>query len=62
MGGFTVNYFEPDYPEMQENLSKWVMEGSLRLPEHIEEGIDQFPKALTLLFSGGHKGKLMVAP
>jgi NADPH-dependent curcumin reductase CurA len=38
------------------------MQGSLRLPEHIEEGIDQFPKALTLLFSGGHKGKLMVAP
>jgi hypothetical protein len=62
MGGFTVNYFEQDYPEMQENLSKWVMEGSLRLPEHIEEGIDQFPKALTLLFSGGHKGKLIVAP
>jgi NADPH-dependent curcumin reductase CurA len=32
------------------------------LPEQIEEGIEQFPKALTMLFSGGHMGKLMVAP
>lgn len=62
MAGFTVNYYEQDFPEMQENLSQWVIDGSLRLPEHIEEGIDQFPKALLMLFSGGHKGKLMVAP
>ncbi len=62
MTGFTVNYFDQDFPEMQENLSQWVIDGSLRLPEHIEEGIDQFPKALMMLFSGGHQGKLMVAP
>jgi len=32
------------------------------LPEQVESGIDQFPRALTLLFSGGHMGKLLVAP
>jgi NADPH-dependent curcumin reductase CurA len=28
----------------------------------VEEGIEQFPDALIKLFSGGHKGKLLVAP
>ncbi len=62
MLGFTVNHYQQDFAEMQEDLSKWVIEGKLRLPEHIEEGIDRFPQAITMLFTGGHTGKLLVAP
>ena len=62
MLGFTVMRFAEDYAEIQAAITEWVLAGKLKLPEQIEEGIEQFPKALTMLFSGGHMGKLMVAP
>lgn len=34
----------------------------LTLPEHVEHGIERFPDALIMLFTGGHMGKLLVAP
>jgi NADPH-dependent curcumin reductase CurA len=39
-----------------------MKEGRLTLPEHVEQGIERFPDALLMLFSGGHMGKLLVAP
>lgn len=62
MRGFTVDHFTSEFAEMERKLSGWMREGRLNLPEQIENGIDQFPRALTLLFSGGHMGKLLVAP
>ena len=62
MLGFTVMRFAEDYAEIQAAITEWVLAGKLKLPEQIEDGIEQFPKALTMLFSGGHMGKLMVAP
>jgi len=62
MLGFTVMRFAEDYAEIQAAITEWVLAGKLKLPEQVEEGIEQFPKALTMLFSGGHMGKLMVAP
>jgi len=62
MLGFTVMRFAEDYPEIQAAITEWVLSGQLKLPEQVESGIDQFPRALTLLFSGGHMGKLLVAP
>lgn len=61
MRGFTVDNFMADFPEMEANLSGWLKDGSLNLPEQIEEGIESFPKALCMLFNGGHTGKLLVA-
>jgi NADPH-dependent curcumin reductase CurA len=54
--------FAERYPEIQSGITDWVLSGKLKLPEQVENGIDQFPRALTLLFSGGHMGKLLVAP
>jgi NADPH-dependent curcumin reductase CurA len=62
MHGFTVDFHAAAFPEMEADISTWLSSGALKMPEHIEEGIEQFPKALTLLFTGGHVGKLLVAP
>ena len=60
MLGFTVDHFSEQFPKMENDLAGWIKEGKLNLPEHIEEGIDNFPKALVLLMTGGHMGKLLV--
>ena len=62
MIGFTVDRYADDFPKMEQEISGWIKEGKIRLPEHIEKGIDKFPQALMMLMTGGHKGKLLVAP
>jgi NADPH-dependent curcumin reductase CurA len=62
MGGFTVDHFSAKFPEASARLAGWLADGSLKLPEHIEAGIERFPGALIRLFTGGHMGKLLVTP
>jgi NADPH-dependent curcumin reductase CurA len=62
MRGFTVDHFMTSFPAMEADLSGWLKDGTLHMPEHIEEGIESFPKALSMLFDGGNKGKLLVKP
>ena len=62
MRGFTVDHYMSEFPNMESDISGWLVDGSLKMPEQIEEGIDKFPAALCMLFNGGHTGKLLVAP
>lgn len=62
MCGFTVDHFAARFPEATAKLAGWMKEGRLKLPEHIESGIERFPAALAKLFTGGHRGKLLVTP
>ena len=62
MEGFAVNFFETRYAEAQQELSAWLEEGKLVMHEHAFSGIDHFPDALLTMFSGGHRGKLIVEP
>ncbi len=62
MRGFTVDHYASVHEQAQAELSGWLNSGALHLREHIVEGIDNFPGALDTLFSGGHMGKLLVAP
>lgn len=62
MRGFTVDHYMDQFGQMEQELSDWMASGQLSLAEHIEAGIDNFPKALVMLFNGGHKGKLLVTP
>jgi NADPH-dependent curcumin reductase CurA len=39
-----------------------VAGSEIRLPEHVEKGIERYPAALDRLFTGGHMGKLLVTP
>ena len=60
MEGFTVMHFEERYAEASKELLSFYKEGKLKIPYHIEEGIENFPLALQKLFTGGNIGKLMV--
>ncbi len=62
MLGFTVDHFMEHFADWEAEMAGWIREGKLKLPEHIEEGIDSFPHAIVMLMTGGHKGKLLVAP
>ena len=62
MHGFTVDHYTPQFPEMEANLSQWAAEGKLQMPEHIESSLAHLPSALAVLYSGGHRGRLLVAP
>ncbi|KAG6817330.1 hypothetical protein H0H87_009928 [Tephrocybe sp. NHM501043] len=59
--GFIVFDYASRYPEAIEELSAGLIDGSIKRRFHIVEGgIEQAPKALPLLFSGGNTGKLVV--
>ncbi|MEZ5560576.1 MAG: NADP-dependent oxidoreductase [Pseudomonadales bacterium] len=62
MRGFTVDHFMARFGEATPQLLGWMNDGRLKLPEHIEPGIERFPAALIKLFTGGHVGKLLVTP
>ena len=63
MHGFTVmqymmNPFTTIYAMI---ILTWgFFRGWLKMPEHVERGIETFPKAMVKMFEGGHIGKLMV--
>ena len=60
MEGFTVMHFEDRYEEASKELLSLHQQGKLKIPYHIEDGIENFPLALQKLFTGGNTGKLMV--
>ncbi len=62
MKGFVVSHYEADFPRAVIEISGLMRAGKLALPEHVIEGIDRFPEALLMLFSGGHLGNLVVRP
>ncbi len=61
MRGFTVDKHADAFEQMEQDIAGWLASGELKMPEQIEQGIESFPEALTMLFSGGHMGKLLVA-
>jgi len=62
MCGFTVDRFAGQFDTARSELLQWLNSGQLRMVEHVERGIERFPDALAMLFTGGHMGKLLVAP
>lgn len=62
MEGFAVTHFPEALPEADATIAGWLQEGRVRLPEHVVHGLDHFGEALAMLFTGGHTGKLLLAP
>ncbi|TFK40348.1 alcohol dehydrogenase [Crucibulum laeve] len=59
--GFIVFDYAKQYPTAIEELGKGLASGKIKRKFHIVEGgIEQAPKALPMLFSGGNTGKLVV--
>jgi NADPH-dependent curcumin reductase CurA len=62
MAGFTVDHYADRFGEAIPKLAGWLAEGKLVMPEHVVEGIENFPDALITLLTGGHMGKMLVVP
>jgi NADPH-dependent curcumin reductase CurA len=62
MEGFAVNNCPDRYEEAEEALAGWLARGDIELHEHVEHGIERFGETLGMLFTGGHMGKLLLAP
>ncbi len=60
MEGFAVNHFPQHYTQAAGELAGWLAQGKIQLPEHIEEGLENFGDTLKILFTGGHTGKLLL--
>jgi len=60
MQGFVVFDYANEYPKAREDITKWIKAGKIKRKFHIEEGLENCPEYLKLLFSGGNEGKLLV--
>lgn len=60
--GFTVFPYADRYPEAMAEIGQWMADGKIKIQEQMEEGIESFPRALSMLFTGGNTGKLLVKP
>jgi len=58
--GFIVIDYQKRFPEALSALTDWVSAGQLQWKNHVVEGLDNALDGLSLLFSGGNDGKLMV--
>lgn len=60
MQGMVVMDYAERFPEALKDLGQWMQDGLLTSKEHIVEGLDKFPQALQMLFTGENFGKLIV--
>lgn len=60
MEGFVVFDYANRYVQAAEEIASWVAAGKLRSREHIVDGLDRFPEALLMLYSGANTGKLLL--
>ena len=60
MAGFAYFHFADSFAPAAAELSQWLAEGRLILPEEILEGVERYPEALQFMFRGGNLGKLLV--
>jgi len=60
MQGFVVLDYANEYPKARADIAKWIKAGKIKRKFHIEEGLENCPEYLKLLFNGGNDGKLLV--
>lgn len=60
MEGFVVFDYAARYPQAAAAMAGWMKAGQLTSREDIVDGLDRFPEALRMLFSGANVGKLVL--
>jgi NADPH-dependent curcumin reductase CurA len=60
MKGMLVTDYLPRYPEAMREMAGWIRAGQLKSREHIVDGLENFPEALVMLFTGENFGKLEI--
>jgi NADPH-dependent curcumin reductase len=58
-GIIVLDYFNRA-AEAVADISHWLKEGKIKYREHVVEGIENFPQALQMLFTGENYGKLLL--
>lgn len=58
--GIIVFDFQAQYPNAVRQIARWIAEGKVRYREHVETGIERFPRVLRMLYSGENFGKLVL--
>ena len=60
MEGFVVFDYASRYPEAAREIAGWIAEGKLQAREHVVDGLEAFPEALSMLYDGANTGKLVL--
>ena len=60
MKGFFIYDYEDRFPEAEQKMTQWILEGRLNYQEDIQHGLEQMPRALNRLFEGKNVGKQLV--
>ena len=58
--GFVILDYLDRYPEYQQKLAGWMLEGKLRYRLDIQQGLENGLETLKMLYSGANKGKLLL--
>jgi NADPH-dependent curcumin reductase len=60
LSGIIVFDYFPRAAEAINDLGKWLNDGKIKYREHIIEGLENFPAAIRMLFTGENNGKLLL--
>lgn len=60
IAGFLLFDYVERFDEARNQLAAWISEGRLRWKEHVLEGIEAAPGAISMLYRGENRGKLVV--
>lgn len=60
MQGFTMRDYMNRVPEAFMALAGWHAKGQVKFRDHVLQGIESFPQAFDMLFSGANQGKLLI--
>ena len=60
MEGFIVHDYASRRPAAEATLARWLEEGKIKAPVDIVDGFEKMPAALTGMFGGRNRGKLIV--
>ncbi|KAG8862428.1 hypothetical protein FRB96_001498 [Tulasnella sp. 330] len=60
MEGFVYTTFASQDAEAEKDLRQWKREGKLKIPFHVEQGLENAPRYLQDIFKGTNKGKMIV--
>lgn len=60
INGIIVFDYLDQYPKAVNDISSWINAGKMKTKEHFVQGIENFPAALKMLFTGANFGKLVL--
>ncbi len=60
LNGVIVFDYVDEWPKAVNEISNWINQGKIFAKEHLINGLEKFPEALKMLYTGGNFGKLVL--